>query len=336
VKTEPLKAIRVAVVSWCCNDHSTFNKMKGGRYKCTEITDAMRVSARALRDRLDRYDAGIILGPGSADVWNIDNSWETGAKELLENLLPEHFQVWRSERTWRSVEKVADGWHMISHAKNTEMVAKHIARAVDYVVSCRYLHGLLQHDNKLAGDGELRPYLDQAEKQVTQEDFVQAMKTLWSGAEYKADNLSPQASKAVFDELVPKDTLRATGSREIIAEGIAEAGEEIAYAYDRSGPVLVEDEMLTATDPVDKDSQRIEKLFKQAMDDETKATNRSTSSAAAEPIEPMDVDAFPGESREETAWYQSLRDKQIVGFHPRGSNPKEAGATWMPVKEWWD
>jgi hypothetical protein len=199
---------------------------------------------------------------------------------------------------------------------------------VDYVVSCRYLHGLLQHDNKLAGDGGLRPYLDQAEKLVTQEDFVQAMKTLWSGAEYKADNLSPQASKAVFDELVPKDTLRATGSREIMAEGLAGAGEEIAYAYDRSGPVLVEDE--------NKEAGGIKRLFNQAMHDETKATNRSTSSAAAEPIEPMDVDAFPGESREETAWYESLREKQTVGFHPRGSNPKEAGATWMPVKEWWD
>ena len=66
----------------------------------------------------------------------------------------------QSARVWGAVEKVSDHWHMVANAVNTELVAKHIARAVDYVVSCRYLHGLLQHDNKLAGDGELVIFVD--------------------------------------------------------------------------------------------------------------------------------------------------------------------------------
>ena len=98
VKTEPYPVLRVAVVSWCCNDHSTFEKQGGGRYKCKPSTNEMRAAANSLRDRLDRYDAGIVLGPGSADTWNIDSSWGTGAKELLELMLPFKFHVWQSAR----------------------------------------------------------------------------------------------------------------------------------------------------------------------------------------------------------------------------------------------
>ena len=68
VETGPHKVIRIAVVSWCCNDHSTFNKQTGGKHKCTAITAAMRAAAESLCDRLERYDAGIVIGPGHADI----------------------------------------------------------------------------------------------------------------------------------------------------------------------------------------------------------------------------------------------------------------------------
>ena len=52
-------------------------------------------------------------------------------------------------------------------------------------------------------------------------------------------------------------------------------------------------------------------MLQNAVDDETKTTIRSSTTAVAEPVVPMvvdDEDMIPDESREETAWYQTLRD----------------------------
>ena len=87
VKTEPFPVLRVAVVSWCCNDHSTFEKTKGGRYKCKQVTAGMHEAARALRDRLmlESYldlavlTCGISIAPGKPEP---KNCWKTYSRNI--------------------------------------------------------------------------------------------------------------------------------------------------------------------------------------------------------------------------------------------------------------
>ena len=68
VETGPFRTLRIAVVSWCCNDIATWNKNKDGRYKTKLVTPEMRKDAANLKLLLSRYDAGIITGPASAET----------------------------------------------------------------------------------------------------------------------------------------------------------------------------------------------------------------------------------------------------------------------------
>ena len=97
VETGPNKVLHVAVVSWCCNDNATWNQLpakQGGRYRCKPSSAEMKAAAVDLHAVLEQYDAGIIVGPASADTWGMDRSWETGAAELLSLFKPDHFHVW--------------------------------------------------------------------------------------------------------------------------------------------------------------------------------------------------------------------------------------------------
>jgi hypothetical protein len=71
--------------------------------------------------------------------WNCDDVWGQGAEELLGILKPRHFHTWRSDTLWTALERCDDGWHASSHPVNEQVMARHLARAIDYAVSSHYL-----------------------------------------------------------------------------------------------------------------------------------------------------------------------------------------------------
>ena len=95
--------LRVALVSWLGNDVAGPSK-KNSVTRGVAVTDAMREAASRLRNALERYPVGIIIGPGMPKQWNCDELWGQGAEELLERMKPRHFHVWRSDNLWSSLE----------------------------------------------------------------------------------------------------------------------------------------------------------------------------------------------------------------------------------------
>ena len=63
---------RVCVLVWTCNDVATWNSNKNGKKKAKVLTPLMRDNARILRDKLRRYQIGIVVGPGSAAQWQLE------------------------------------------------------------------------------------------------------------------------------------------------------------------------------------------------------------------------------------------------------------------------
>ncbi len=76
------KITLIAVVAWCCNDTATWSTAKSGKLlKALPITDAMKTSALDLHSGFKNYDGGVIIGPGSAKIWGLESSSETGAEK---------------------------------------------------------------------------------------------------------------------------------------------------------------------------------------------------------------------------------------------------------------
>ena len=149
--------------------------------------------------------------------------------------------------------------------------------------------------------------------------------------------------EAVEKELKPhRDEHRGTGSLEPTqAEGIEGFGQQFAFAFDDSAKVT--DDKLDPKDPVDKDSTRITRLATAAAAAETKSDTRQPTAELAPPDMRLasgnrtpdegEQDALPGETAEETRWYEGLNRNQLRGMYPRGTNPPFGGATWVAVEE---
>ena len=131
--------LRVAVICWTGNDVASKTQGKAGIYIGVAVTPAMRLAAEGFRRALEKYPVGIIVGPGMPKQWNCDDVWGQGAEELLGMLKPRHFHTWRSDTLWTALERCSDGWHASSHPVNEQVMARHLARAVDYAVSSHYL-----------------------------------------------------------------------------------------------------------------------------------------------------------------------------------------------------
>ena len=81
-----------------------------------------------------------------------------------------------------------DKWHMGSNPMNTGNVSKHLARAIDFVVSARYLHDVLVTSGS---DGESSTRLCHIEQIIDQDQFIERMAADWGEKQY-----SPQQPDA--------------------------------------------------------------------------------------------------------------------------------------------
>jgi hypothetical protein len=86
------------------------------------------------REKLSHNDAGMIIVPAEATTRNLVCSWDTAAAELLQILASDYFHFWKSTSLWTCFEKSPDGWHAAYHADNIRLVARHLARAADYII----------------------------------------------------------------------------------------------------------------------------------------------------------------------------------------------------------
>jgi hypothetical protein len=188
--------LRVAVLCWTCNDCATWNRGKSGRFKAKPVTPEMRQAAEKLRKSLERYPVGIIIGPGASTQWNLEEAWATGGDELLDILKPAHFHCWQSNSLWSAMERCEDGWHGAAHAVNEQLVARHIARAVDYCVSAHYLLKAFQAPGE-DGDRYGEPLL---EERVSEPDLLAKMAEDWEGLQLSPVEPTEQAMAQVQAE----------------------------------------------------------------------------------------------------------------------------------------
>ena len=188
--------MRVAVLSWTCNDVATWNTGKSGRFKAKQVTPEMRQAAEQLRRSLERYPVGIIIGPGLSTQWNLEEGWTTGSDELLDILKPAHFHCWASNNLWSAMERAEDGWHGAAHAANEQLVARHIARAIDYIVSAHYLLKAFQAFG-MDGDRYGDPHL---EERVSEPELLAKMAVDWEGLQLSAVEPTEQAMAQVQAE----------------------------------------------------------------------------------------------------------------------------------------
>ena len=175
--------LRVAVLCWTCNDATSKNKGKAGKYKGLAVTPEMRLAAEELRKVLEKYPVAIITGPGAPMQWNMDDAWGTGAEELLALLKPRHFHTWRSNALWSAIERCTDGWHGACHPVNEQIMARHLARAVDFAVSSHYLMRAFLaagEDGDDLGEPNLEARITEDELLKQMESWKVSSSTTWS------------------------------------------------------------------------------------------------------------------------------------------------------------
>ena len=80
------------------------------------------------------------------------------------------------------MERSEDGWHGAAHAANEQLVARHIARAVDYIVSAHYLLKAFQALG-IDGDRYGDPHL---EERVSEPELLAKMAVDWEGLQLSA------------------------------------------------------------------------------------------------------------------------------------------------------
>ena len=130
---------------------------------------------------------------------------------------------------WNAMDLVADHWHAVSSPKNIGIMGTHFARAIDFVIGCKYLHTALKVKKP---DGDLPHLSDRAESFVDQAVLLERVKSDWSALEYYPVMPNAEAVKAVAAEIQPKRGLPGTGSQ-VFAQGLEGDGEQLAFAFER-------------------------------------------------------------------------------------------------------
>ena len=133
MKGDPLNAI----VVWSMNDITTSGVAKGQRDKyfaLSDIPDKVTSAAFDLLAEMKLWDRVLLVSPGSARLWGLEDVFNDNASILLAPFRAAGIPVINGLALYEALEGSGDGWHFKFTESNVEVWAKFVADALDFFV----------------------------------------------------------------------------------------------------------------------------------------------------------------------------------------------------------
>ena len=125
------------IISWCGNDLVTKTR-RGRRIGTTD--NKMREFASLVAKARELADQVIVVGPGTAEIWHLDPTWDDAARSTISTLAASGVPHFNLEALWSCMDRaVGDTYHAIATKDNAQRFGMHLAACVQLIADAYLL-----------------------------------------------------------------------------------------------------------------------------------------------------------------------------------------------------